>query len=837
MGHALTGTVTLLVVLQLAASARAQAPEAKTAPARTDAFGDPLPEGVFYRLGTELRRHQKVSALLFSAAGTQVLSQGWTDDLRLWEVATGRLVSRFPLPKDLAKRMQTCKNLIASPNDRYLACLAFGTHVILFDKATARELARWEARKDEDWASLAFSRDGKELIGLTAKATVVRWNVADRKETKRTSLDTAKVNVKLSYSWHLSPDGSVAAYLPWTFKPESPVPWHFWDTTTGKQCRQPQQNNIAPIGVYWSAENHLLAVVPSWGDLQVWDTAAGKRLVLTPPPTAKQRAAGTDVARAAAFHPGGKVLAVGHVNRVVVWDLNAGKQLWEKDGLPGNVLAFSRDGKTLGVGGYSAISLFAATSGERVGFSRTDHGTPCALDGGKHGPFLGHGQSLLAYDDAGLSEIAIATGKRLRCLYSRKDGNFFHAELSGDRRRIACAGSDKQGKPQIVIFDAATGKKLWRRPDGASESVFAADGKTLALLGWNGVFPLLDATTGRAIKELRIAPYKKPPYAQLVSHDLRLAATAEGVQKVDLWDLAIGKIIRSLECPRHWWDDRSSHFRNLPVGPRLQFIAGGRMLLAAPYRSASARKSEKGDWTRIWDVASGRVVQSFPEETLMTSADGRWLVLAGDAGKGLAIRHSQTGRRTATLPGGVPLAFSADGSLLALANQSKHEVSLWDTLTGHRVGRWVDPLSEVDANKPYAAFSPDGRILILKLDANSSMLVCDVTGMASEPGKLAARPLTPPEFDRHWADLHGDDGPRSHRARWTLVAGGEGTVKMLHARLRRAGPLDAKRIAALIAALDSDDFEQLRTATEGSSGWSSPDPPWKMRAVAVHRWK
>jgi hypothetical protein len=56
-------------------SSAKQQPAAKGNPAAKDSFGDPLPDHVFYRLGSVRLRHDAV-ALIFSADGSQLLSQG-----------------------------------------------------------------------------------------------------------------------------------------------------------------------------------------------------------------------------------------------------------------------------------------------------------------------------------------------------------------------------------------------------------------------------------------------------------------------------------------------------------------------------------------------------------------------------------------------------------------------------------------------------------------------------------------------------------------------------------------------------------------------------------------
>src|SRR5262249_32372591 len=67
--------------------------------------------------------------------------------------------------------------------------------------------------------------------------------------------------------------------------------------------------------------------------------------------------------------------------------------------------------------------------------------------------------------------------------------------------------------------------------------------------------------------------------------------------------------------------------------------------------------------------------------------------------------------------------------------------------------------------------------------------------------------------ERSWTDLTSNDGPRSRRARWDLVAGGDATVQFLAKRLRRVEPLEPRQVAMLIARLDSDAFEERQAAT------------------------
>jgi WD40 repeat protein len=765
---------------------------------RTDPFGDPLPEGALYRLGTVRLRHWMVTRLSFLAGGARLLSVGWAGDLRVWDVATGRLVRRHDLPDG-----HSLSDVVASPDGRLLAA-ASKDRVLLLDAASGRQLAAWGGAGE--WQSLAFTRDGKFLVGLGRDRAVHRWDVASRKETGRRAFSLADWPSGVTPNpplGTLSPDGAIlAGVVPGDLdKDKEPTRIRFWDVATGRECREALPIRPELLTWSWSPDGRLLLVQNRDYRTRVWEVARGKEV-----PLGGQKGGIKIGGVAVALAPDGRSLAVGGLDSVVGWDLETGEPRWHwrlpvqpTASGPGlkvsmvSALALRPDGKTLAVGATCGhISLLDMATGAAAGGSRY---SPGPFGGPLY--FSPAGGTFVVRTGWTLSLRTLADGEEVRKLPgARVEG------WSPDGRLVVLREGTGDA-PCLRAVDAVSGEGRWRLPGRTKDVTLASDGKAMAFIDEAHTVRVIEAATGREVRRFRPPAVDRPAkgeptpagYPLGISADFRaVVARSPAWKSVQAWDLTRGDKLWEWQAPADWGEYWS-----------LRFLPGGRRLAVDIHEVPEPEES-----LYVLDAATGAKQHGFQGRFLAASSDGRLLALSGP--EVVTVRDAETGRLLVELKSGVArnncFAFAPDGGVFA-HNPDDSTIELREAATGRllvRLSRERDRhyLHEI-------VFAPDGRTLAAAYN-DSSILAWDATGLAAEAGRLPRLELTPADVARLWQDLGGEDGPRCHRAFWVLAAGSGSTVAELRRHLRPVPRPEARQVAALIADLDGDDFRQREKA-------------------------
>jgi dipeptidyl aminopeptidase/acylaminoacyl peptidase len=241
------------------------------------------------------------------------------------------------------------------------------------------------------------------------------------------------------------------------------------------------------------------------------------------------------------------------------------------------------------------------------------------------------------------------------------------------------------------------------------------------------------------------------------------------------------------------------------------FSPDGKWLAAVCFSKADREMRSK---LKVWNVETGAELPQFQGQrvplgsTLAFSPDSK--IVAAEADDGIYLWEIATGKKRIKLEQGraYSLAFSADGRKIA-SGHWEGTVCLWEVASGKRICRFDGHLTRVFS----IAFSPDGRTLSSGSE-DATVLIWDLAGRLKQTNAKQVK-LQPRELESQWNDLTDVDAAKAHQSIWALVDAAQESVPFLETRLRKALSKDAdreKRIAQMIAALDSDRFAEREKA-------------------------
>jgi RNA polymerase sigma factor (sigma-70 family) len=744
-----------------------QEPAAEGGKSRTDAHGDPLPQGAVARLGTVRFNHgDGLNALYFLPDGKTILSegggticlwdadtgkeldrsvtaetsfddqtflaadgktltslnQGWDDTLRVWDISQGKETRSMNIP--LRRSLQSVYLRNAVSPDGKLCALNMEKEVRVLESASAREVWKKPFERNDEGRPLTFA--GPDILVTADKQENIYVWQARSGELVRQFKHGAPVQVLAATS-----DGKRLATLEHhTYAIDRHLDKdviRIWDLATG-------------------TEKHQLASRPKRWTLNMRFTPDGKRLL------------------SSCTGSGSK----GIVYELTIWDVETGKRLREMPDTVAQVMAVSPNGKRVACGANPGkFELFDMTNGKPLSSGGVEgpRATSVALSSdGKRATTVGW-ESVATWD--------ASTGRRLR---SFELPNYAYAGpyLSPDGRYVVSYKVNENEADEIQVWDVAAGKPLkvvWHPEKKTYHYTSAFDARsTLLACAFAGKVHLADL---RSEKEVGSFAEKSAgwPWQPFFSPDAKTLFIAD-MSKVAGHDVASGKELfawRMEPLP----DNSGIRVAAIPAGggaPVEQERSAWRKFLVSPTGNLAAcvlsggfSRNPVADRLALCDVRTGRLIR-------------RW----SDSGK-LTNGYEE-------------LAFSADGRLLASSDHG-HVIHLWEVATGKEVRTFRGHRGEIHS----LAFSADGRRLASS-STDSTVLVWDL---------VPALPASKPDdatFTTLWTDLCGDDAVRAYAAVWRLAGASDAAVAFLRRHVRPVPQPDKAQLRRLIDDLDSETF-------------------------------
>jgi len=229
----------------------------------------------------------------------------------------------------------------------------------------------------------------------------------------------------------------------------------------------------------------------------------------------------------------------------------------------------------------------------------------------------------------------------------------------------------------------------------------------------------------------------------------------------------------------------------------------------------------KDQVVRLWDAVTGKELRRFngPQfeggsqnriYAVAVSPNGQFAAFGGQVNY-LVVYDMATGkavRRLEKLPGATSaLTFSPDSRFLTSGDWDNGTVRLWELATGQQFQKW----SGHQGRNFAFCFAADSSVLITG-NEDTSALVWDLTGQVrgqATPGKA----LSALELDVYWADLADANADRAQQTVRKLAAAPTQAAAYLDKHLQPVQAVDERRVARLIADLDSEEFSVREKAS------------------------
>jgi WD40 repeat protein/uncharacterized caspase-like protein len=592
-----------------------------------------------------------VGSVAFAPDGKTVLSGSTDSTLKLWDVASGRLL------RTLAGHSGTIKSVAFAPDGRTVVSGSEDNTLKLWDIATGRLLRTIVVHSLTGFpgvTSVAFAPDGNAVLSGSSDWNLELWDLASGQLLRTFQGDPSAIYSVVAFA----PDGRTALSGSYDHA------LRLWDLASGRLLRTFRGHSGTINSVAFSQDGGTILSRSDDHTFKLWDAASGKVL--------RTFVWHSEEVASVAFAPDGRTIVSANNDptpgssdhTIKLWDVASGQLLrtfkqtekvWRV-----NSVAFSPDGRTVVSAQDNGLKLWQVDTGRQLHAFGEPPSFVQSVALAPDGQIVISGHSGLNFSNPTLRFWDASSGRLLRNIaaFPLRDRSI---AVAPDGRTVLSGSQDKK----LALWNVTTGELL-RSLDGFVPVAFAPDGRT-ALSGDNdstgdSAIKLWDIASGQLLR--KFVGHKESANSVAFAPDGRTALSGSYDHTLRLWDLASGRLLRT--------------FHPSSVDS-VAFAPSGQTILSGGYQTL-----------QLWDVASGRLLHNFTDlsygfiKSVAFSSDGR-AVLAGNQDNTVRLWDTASGRLLRTFVGHTGIvrsvAFAPDGRTV-LSGSDDSTIRFWSVTTG-----------------------------------------------------------------------------------------------------------------------------------------------------------
>jgi WD40 repeat protein/uncharacterized caspase-like protein len=559
---------------------------------------------------TLIGHSESISAVVFSPDGTLVASASRDGTAVLWEVSTGGLMRRFE-EKNRSGVSMAVKSLAFSPDGRAILTGSMRVssdekQIRLWGTQNGQLIAGFESSSQVE--AVAFSPDGQQV--LFAGDKTIQLLDLNTGRTVRTFVGHRQIISSIAFS----PNGRYVASTSW-----GDHTIRLWDTASGQQIREFEEYSRS---VAFSRDDRFL-IAGVFGSVKMWEVESGK--------TARTFGQHKDNINSIALSvDGSRLLSASRNLEVKLWDISTGQLVKEFAGSINGATSveYSPNSRIIAAGNEKGVFIWDIVLGRRLkGFAEFSSSS-----------FSPDGQTI-ALGGKSIRMVDIGSGKD-RAEFAASDGDISVLHFSPDGRRLA---SSVTWADTIKLWDTQSGLLL--REFGAESAtrprfLFSPDGKRILAVSDKSV-KSWETETGRPLRDL-VANTSLVNLVEVSPDGKRLATAGwdSTVRTVKLWDLASSRLLQQRKLD---WINKRVSFSGFDLNSQWVFAesgdgslrvyggADGRQLFVLTGNVGNFEAKFSPDHNRIITVGSDGSLQIWDSRggskllSIMAFRDDEWL--------------------------------------------------------------------------------------------------------------------------------------------------------------------------------------------------------------------